>query len=262
MEYRALEISRGPAALRVLLNRPEQGNGINATLLRELHAVLDTAESDPTVRMVVLEAAGPVFCSGMDFADVAGGQERGARDGEQAAEGGRAFYGLLRRFTTTRRIIVSVVDGRVTGGGVGLVAAGDFVYASERSSFALPEALWGLLPCSVAPFLVRRVGFQPAYAMTLSTLPVMAARAAGTGLVDEVTDDPEPSLRRLASRLTKIDDGVIGDGKRYFGRLWPVVEESEETAVEEFARLMASPAVRDRIAGFARHRRMPWESPG
>ncbi|MGW0551030.1 enoyl-CoA hydratase-related protein [Streptomyces altiplanensis] len=259
MDHRTLRVSRQPHALRVVIDRPEQANGINGDLMRDLHAVLDLAESDPSLRMVVLEGAGPVFCSGMDFADAARDNASGG-DGTLASEGGRAFYGLLKRFTTVPRIVVCVVDGRVTGGGVGLVAASDFVYASERSSFALPEALWGLLPCCVTPFLIRRVGFQPAYAMTLSTLPVPAARAAQLHLVDELTDEAEPLLRRLASRLTKIDPGVIGDGKRYFERMWLPADRMEQTAVGEFTRLMSSPAVRERIAGFATERRMPWET--
>ncbi|NEC18255.1 enoyl-CoA hydratase-related protein [Streptomyces parvus] len=259
MEYRALRVRRQPEALRIVIDRPEQDNSINGELIEDLHAALDLAEADPALRLVVLEGAGPVFCSGMDFADAA---RDGAAGGGRTlpTEGGRAFYGLLKRFTALPRIVVSVVDGRVTGGGVGLVAASDFVYASEHSSFALPEALWGLLPCCVTPFLIRRIGFQPAYAMTLSTLPVTAARAAELRLVDEVTDGAERALRRLASRITKIDASVIADGKRYFARMGTSPEELEEVAVTEFARLMSSPAVHDRIAGFATERRMPWET--
>src|SRR5204863_9100504 len=118
-----------------------------------------------------------------------------------ADRGGAAFFGLLRRFTTVGRVIVSIVDGRVTGGGVGLVAASDLVYATERSSFGLPEALWGLLPCCVLPFLIRRVGYQPAYAMALSTQPVSAQEALRSHLVDAVADDPTALVRRLAARV-------------------------------------------------------------
>ncbi|WP_406207852.1 enoyl-CoA hydratase-related protein [Kitasatospora sp. NBC_01560] len=257
MEHRTLRVTRQRESLRVVIDRPERSNSINAELMAELHAVLDQAEDDPDLRTIVLEGAGPVFCSGMDFADAAGSNRAGD---ELAVRGGEAFYGLLKRFTTVPRIVVSVVDGRVTGGGVGLVAASDFVYATGRSSFALPEALWGLLPCCVTPFLVRRTGFQPAYAMTMSTLPVTAARAAEIHLVDELLEDAEPALRRLASRLGKIDPGVIGDGKRYFGQMWLPAEELERTAVGEFARLMSSPVVQHRIDNFAAHRQMPWET--
>jgi polyketide biosynthesis enoyl-CoA hydratase PksH len=154
---------------------------------------------------------------------------------------------------------VSTVDGRVAGGGVGLAAASDFVYATGRSTFALPEALWGLLPCCVLPFLIRRVGFQKAYAMTLSTQPVSAAEAAGCHLVDHVADSPEDAVRRLAYRLSKLDGVVIGEAKRYLATLWEVSKETERTAVAELDRLMATPAVRGRLAEYATAGTFPWE---
>jgi len=234
-----------PEAVRVTLSRPT----IDGTLIGELHEALDAAERAPDCRMVVLQGGDGTFSTGMDFAEAIGdGDPEGAR-----------FFGLLRRFTTVPRVVVSIVDGKVAAGGVGLVAASDLVYASGRSTFALPEALWGLLPCAVLPFLIRRVGFQKAYAMTLSTLPVSAAEAAGCHLVDAVTDQPSALLRRLTYRLTKLDGSIVGDVKRYAGRLWPVPDEVERVAVEEFARLVGSPAVQRRMADFATHRRMPWE---
>ncbi|MEU3825498.1 enoyl-CoA hydratase-related protein [Streptomyces sp. SID161] len=254
---RTLRVERRRETLHVVIDRPDRDNGINDALMRELHAALDEAERDPAVRLVVVESSGPVFCSGMDLGDAADSDR--ADDG-LAARGGQVFYRLLERLATLPRVVVSVVDGRVTGGGVGIAAASDFVFASTRSSFALPEALWGLLPCCVLPFLIRRTGFQPAYAMTLSTLPVTAERAAGIHLVDEVTDDARPALRRLASRLTKIDTSVVADAKRYFEQLRQPAEHHEQAAVAEFARLMSSPAVRARIAGFAHHQQMPWEN--
>jgi polyketide biosynthesis enoyl-CoA hydratase PksH len=255
-EYETLRVEEQQEVLRVVLDRPERQNSINDVLLSELHAVLDRAERSAGLRIVALEGAGPVFCSGMDF--VASSSSIHGRDG-LAARGGAAFFDLLRRFTTSARVIVACVDGRVIGGGVGLVAACDFVYATERSSFGLPEALWGLLPCCVLPFLIRRVGFQPAYAMTLSTLPVSARQAERISLVDEVVDDARPSLRRLGARLTKIDDVTIADGKRYFERVGFSVAQLEDPAIGEFSRLMASPVIQTRIANFASHRQMPWE---
>jgi 3-carboxymethyl-3-hydroxy-acyl-[acp] dehydratase len=234
-----------PETVRVTLSRPT----IDAALIGELHEALDRAERTPDCRMVVLQGGDGTFCTGMDFTEALG-------DGDPD---GTEFFGLLRRFTMVPRVVVSIVDGQVAAGGVGLVAASDLVYASGRSTFALPEALWGLLPCAVLPFLIRRVGFQKAYAMTLSTLPVSAADATGCHLVDAVADEPSVPLRRLAYRLAKLDGSTVGDVKRYAGRLWPVPDEVGRLAVEEFARLVGSPAVQRRMADFATHRRMPWE---
>ncbi|MER7274096.1 enoyl-CoA hydratase-related protein [Dactylosporangium sp. NPDC000244] len=241
------------AVLTVTLDRPREQNSITPGLMADLHGALDRAEADPGCRVVVLRAEGSAFCSGMDLHAAAAGTD------DLAAHGGERFLGLLKRLTTVERIVVSCVDGRASGGGVGIVAASDLVHATPASQFGLPEALWGLLPCCVLPYLIRRVGFQRAYAMTLSTLPVGAADAARCGLVDELAEDPEPALRRLLVRATKLDGTTIGDLKRYFRRMWIVSEEMEADAVREFGRLMHSPVARERITAFASGARMPWD---
>ncbi|HEX6969384.1 MAG TPA: enoyl-CoA hydratase-related protein [Micromonosporaceae bacterium] len=258
MSFETLQVRVEPGVLRVTLDRPGKQNSINGAMLNELNAVLDQAEASPTCRMVVLEGGDGVFCTGMDFADAT--RDDHATD-DLARRGGEEFFGLLDRLTTMPRVVVANVDGRVAGGGVGLVAASDLAVATPRSTFGLPEALWGLLPCCVLPFLIRRVGFQPAHAMTLTTLPVSADRALATGLVDEVVEDFTPVLRRLRARLTKLDTATIGDAKHYLRRMWFLSAETEQTAVTEFSRLMSSPVVRQRLGAFAQRQAFPWDSP-
>ena len=251
MAYRTIELRREPGLLRVTLARPERRNGIDDETLRELHAALDEAEGDAACRAVVLAGRDGVFSTGMDFQSAAG-------DGG-ASDGGAAFFALLERFTTVPRVVIAQVDGQVAGGGVGLVAASDFVHATARSTFALPEALWGLLPCCVLPFLVRRVGFQKAYAATLSTQTISAAEAYRIHLVDEVAERPETVLRQLLFRLNRLDPVVVGDAKRYFRAFSGVDDRLRDHAVTEFGRLMSAPAVRQRITEFVAHGRYPWE---
>jgi polyketide biosynthesis enoyl-CoA hydratase PksH len=250
----AVRVEASAGALRVVLDRPERGNSLDLAVLADLHRALDQAERTDGCRLVLLEGSGGVFSTGMDLA-TAGREESSMA--AAAEEGGRAFYGLLRRFTESSCIVVSLVDGRVAGGGVGLVAASDLVSATERSSFGLPEAIWGLLPCCVLPFLIRRVGFQPAYAMALSTLPVSAPDALRSRLVDAVADDPSVLVRRLAGRVRRMDDHVVRDMKRYFSKLRPLSDATERVAVDELVRLMSSPSVRSRIEDFATRQALP-----
>jgi polyketide biosynthesis enoyl-CoA hydratase PksH len=252
-------VDLGPSApvREFSLDRGDEQNSIDDKLVDQLNAALDAAEADRQCRILLLTSAPGVFSTGMNL--TAAGRSDGD-PGARAEQAGGAFFDLLNRFTATPVVVVSAVDGRVAGGGVGLVAASDLVYATERSTFALPEALWGLLPCCVLPFLVRRVGFQRAYTMMLTTTPVTAAVAAGRGLVDEVAGDLTPMVRRLSSRVGKLDPVTIGDLKRYGRSLWPIDGDTRRLAVSELSRLMAQPAVQDRLTAFAEHGRFPWES--
>ena len=261
-------IQRGPIR-RIDLDRGEERSTIDDELVASIHDELRAAEADPANRIVVLASRPGTFSTGMNLvaagrsAGTGGdpGGDPGSDPGSDSAErSAGAFFDLLRRFTESPRIVVSVVDGVVAGGGVGLVAASDLVFATERSTFALPEGLWGLLPCCVLPYLVRRIGFQRAYAMALTTQTIDAEAAARAGLVDELGPDPESSVRRLAFRASKLDPGTIGALKRYAGKLWEISDETRGAAVGELERLMALPAVRERLAAFAERGRFPWES--
>lgn len=251
-----IRLASTPGVLTVTLNRPDAQHSIDGAMIGELHSALDTAEADPDCRMVALTGGDGVFCTGMDLLGVAA---EGRPDRERAARGGTEFLGLLKRLTVTPRVVVAAVDGRVAGGGVGLVAASDFVLATSRSTFSLPEALWGLLPCSVAPFLIRRTSFQKAYAMSLSTLPVTSDQAVLSGLIDQLAEPLQPALRRLAFRISKLETETVGDLKRYFAKMWIITPDVERTAIDEFARLMSSDNISRRIADFAERQRFPWE---
>lgn len=254
--YQTIDVVEARETHRLTLRRPFRDNAIDAVLLAELHRALDRAEQAAECRIVQLQGSDGIFCSGMDFHEVA---RQDLAGGDDWSLGGAAFLGLLKRFTTIPRIIISWVDGRASGGGVGLAAASDFVFASARAEFALPEALWGLLPCCVLPFLIRRTGFQQAYVMALGTQPVTAAQAERFHLVDVVTDSPARAIRPLAFRAARLEESTIADLKRYFRRMWFTGEETDRAAVAEFSRLISDPRIRQRIADFVTLQRYPWE---
>jgi 3-carboxymethyl-3-hydroxy-acyl-[acp] dehydratase len=257
MSYQAIQLDPSEGMIRVTLNRPEHRNSINPTLLNELHQALDLAESMKECRVVVIEGTKGIFSAGMDLGQAA---EHGVWQNGAAERGAREFLGLLRRLTITGRIIVSSVDGEVVGGGVGLTSASDFVFATERSQFSLPEALWGLIPCCVLPFLIRRIGFQKARTMALSTQPVSAREGEQFHLVDKIAPDGEQLLRKLLFRASRLSESIVKDLKHYLNKMSPISPEIETTATQEFARLLTSGVVQQRIMGFASHQRFPWEN--
>jgi polyketide biosynthesis enoyl-CoA hydratase PksH len=220
-----------------------------------LGAALDLAERTPGCRTVVLAGAPGLFCTGMDFQEAA---TDAAQEGPEAARISE-YMRLLKRFTLSSKVIISRLDGKVIAGGVGLVAASDIVISTERTELSLSEALWGLLPCCVIPFLIRRVGFQKAYFMTLTTKPISAREAHAIHLVDELADHLDETLRKLTLRLNLLDDNIIVDMKRYFQKMGGITSEMEQAATTEFARLATQPQVQQNIANYVTRGVFPWE---
>ncbi len=245
-----VQVRRAEHRWDLTIARPAARNSLNAAVIDGLQRAWDQAESDGTCRLVVIGGQPGVFCTGMDL------EASTANDGGGDAS---SYMALLKRFSSSKLVSIAKVDGMVMAGGVGLAAACDLIFATPRTTFALSEALWGLLPAMVTPFLIRRVGFQKAYAMTLTTNTVDAKVAAHIGLVDEVTDDLERTIRRHGQRLRRLDSRTVSDMKNYFRRMWIINDEMEQTAVKEIERLSAEPRIRENIRNYVELGRLPWE---
>jgi polyketide biosynthesis enoyl-CoA hydratase PksH len=254
VHFETIICQEAPRQLTVTISRPHRGNSINSTLIRELGAAMDLAERLPC-RTLVLEGAPGLFCTGMDFQEAPTNSDLESTENVRISE----YMRLLKRFTLSSKVIVCRLDGKVIAGGVGLVAASDIVISTERTELSLSEALWGLLPCCVLPFLIRRVGFQKAYLMTLTTKPISAREAHAIHLVDELTDHLDEALRKLTLRINLLDDKIITDMKRYFQKIAGITPEMEQAATTEFARLAAQPHVQQNIANYVMRGVFPWE---
>lgn len=250
--FSTIQVFAQKAVATIRLNRPEASNTINDTLISEILYVLDSVERDMEIIVVVLEGSPEYFCTGMDF------QSFSDDPGSLFADADKC-YELLQRFSLSSKIIVCKVEGKVNAGGVGLVAASDIVIADQGASFGLSEALFGLLPACVLPFLIRRVGYQKAQWMALTTQPITAEKAAQIGLVDELTAHPGDALRRSLLRLAKLDPGTVGELKEYMSRLWIIREDTRKLATDKLASLMASGKVQSNIRNFVQHKQLPWD---
>ena len=261
-EYETLLVTRVSNSLVVTLHRPKNRNSINNQLLIDINHVLNNAEHDVSCRFIILQGGKDLFCTGMDFQELTEREASKYVARSDLKDNSSADYiALLKRFTLTTKIIISLLDGEVLAGGVGIVAASDLVLSTPSTQFSLPEAIWGLLPACVIPFLIRRIGFQKTYYMTLTTKIITANEALAIGLIDELSENPKENLKRLQLRLSRINQETIGDLKIYFNKMWIINDEIEATAVSEINRLSTKPQVKDNIRNFIEHKRFPWENP-
>ena len=235
----------------VTLNRPEKRNSINEAMLTRFHAILDEVEADPAIRTLIVRGSEGVFCSGMDLGAFV------SEDAFKSAD--NPYMGLLKRFAATDKVVISHVEGTVMAGGVGIAAASDLVFADPTATFSLSEVLWGLLPAMVMPFLIRRVGFQCAYRLTLTTSTINADQARAMNLVDELGEDIEARLQAMTRRLGRLHPQTVVDMKRYFRKMWMIDETMEQTAINELVRLSKEARVVANISDFVNHGKVPWE---
>ena len=255
-----LLLDRQGRVLSLTFNRPEHGNTLTQGLLNALSDALDVADRDPDCRVLVLRGTNGQFCTGMDFGELTERLTRIDFGVSSGSDSGDAHYmDLLRRIASIGKVVVSAVDGQVMAGGVGFLAASDLVLATPASRFSLPEALWGLLPACVLPLLIRRIGFQDAYRLTLTTETWSADQAHTSGLVDEVDTDLDGAIRKRMVRLSRLEPETVRNLKAYFRKMWYLSDAVERTAVDEIDRLVRDPRIQENIRNFVEHKRFPWE---
>lgn len=259
MTYQTIAVNEIPNGVRITFTRVKEKNTLTLGFMRELNEVLDQADKNDQCRLIVLEGAGGYFCTGMDFNEAVSGFGHEGADAKQDVFSS-IYMDTLRRFSLMKKVIISKIEGQVMAGGVGLAAASDLVFATPGSTFALPETLWGLLPACVMPYLIRRVGFQTAYRMTLTTLPVSAQEAYRTGLVDELNESPDETIRKTSLRLKSIESSTIAVMKQYFRKMWIITEDMEKVAVSEICKLVCDQTVQRNLKNFIENKKLPWEA--
>ncbi len=232
-------------------------NSITQSFLREFSESLHDLKRSESVVAVIISSAEPDFCSGMDFGEFC----RDAGDAAALGQMSSAYMALLKQISGLDKVVIAKVEGRAAAGGVGIVAASDFVLASRKASFALPEVMWGLVPSNVTPFLIRRAGYQAAYSMALLARPLTAEEAYAKHLVDILSDDVEADLRGILARAKRLRPEFIARVKSYFSRMWFFDDEREVYAVDHLRCLLLDPQVRENITRFVHHREFPWQRP-
>lgn len=248
--YQTLQISQQEGIRTITLNRPQERNSLNGLLVQELLQALEEAEYDTSNRIIILKGQQGVFCTGMDLKAAVQGDISFESDG---------YMNLLRRLSMLPRVVIACVEGTVMAGGMGIVAASDLVLATPESQFSLSEALWGLLPCCVTPYLIRRIGFQAAYRLTLTTQTITAEEAQRLQLVDVVTSSPNEEIRKQCLRLKRLHPETVYDLKQYFRKMWLINEAMEKTATQEITRLTQLPRVQQNLANYVQKQQFPWE---
>jgi len=189
----------GPVAT-VELARPEARNALNAALIAEITRCFGELAEDENVRVVVLTGEGSLFCAGADIGymrDTAGfSYEENLEDARRLAE-------MFRSVDELPKPVVAKVRGAAIGGGAGLVAAADIAVAEEGTRFAFSEVRLGIAPATVAPFVVRKIGFSQARALFLTGERFDAEEAREIGLVHEAVleRDLDAAVVNVVSQL-------------------------------------------------------------
>jgi methylglutaconyl-CoA hydratase len=169
----------GPVAT-VTMARAEVHNAFNEDLIAELHAAFTSLGADDKVRVIILAGEGKSFSVGADLNWMK--RMASASEADNRADGER-LAAMLRAVAECPKPVVGRVHGAALGGGAGLTACADVAIASEAAVFGFSEVRLGLLPATIAPHVIEKIGVGRALPLFLTGERIDARRAAEIGLV-------------------------------------------------------------------------------
>lgn len=252
--YEHLLVERDGDTVRITMNRPQRRNTLTEGHLRELLAALEeTGRGDATG--VVLAGAGPAFCAGHDFGDVAARDLAGVRDLL------RLCTRVMRTIESVPQVVIARVHAIATAAGCQLVASCDLAVAGESASFALPGGKAGWFCHTPAVPVARSIGRKRLMELALTGDPIDARTAAEWGLVnscvpDDALDEAVDALLARATRGSRFGKGV---GKQtLYAQLDRPEADAYAIAVEVMASISQTPGAREGMAAFREKRRPDW----
>ncbi|WP_018630141.1 enoyl-CoA hydratase/isomerase family protein [Niabella aurantiaca] len=258
MTYTTIETEQHYRIATVWLNRPEVRNALNNMMIEELIHVFETLGADNAVRVITLRGRGKVFCAGADLkwmkATATSGYEESLEENRQLARCFQTVY-------NTPKPTIAVVHGAAMGGANGLLAACDFAYAGDDTLFAFSEVRLGLVPATIAPYILKRTGEATAKELMLTGRQFHAKEAAQAGLINQVLQEMEleSKVAELVQELLQGGPNSIAACKRLLHHL---SEKEPETAipytVEAIARARSSTEGQEGMQAFFEKRKPNW----
>jgi enoyl-CoA hydratase/carnithine racemase len=233
---------------RLTLNDPDRANVLSEAMIAALLDALEAAATDPVVRVIVLGAAGRIFCAGHDLGEL------------RAAEAADGALGLFERCSrlmlaigACRAPVIARVQGAAVAAGCQLVASCDLAYAVETARFAVSGINLGLFCTTPGVALGRAIGRKAASEMLLTGRFIDAARAAELGLINAAVpmDQLDAAVGEAARAIAAKPLEAIALGKAAFRRqMQAPIEEAYAIASAAMVENLGFDSARAGIDGF------------
>jgi len=216
--YSHIETELQEGIFTLTLNRPEKRNAINEQTMDELLDAMAAIPLDGSARMVVLKARGKDFCAGADLEWMRNTQQM---DEEQLQQQNMKLQRVFQTWFDLPLFTVSVTHGNVVGGAIGIVAASDLVLAAPDSRFRFSEVTLGLIPATIAQFVMQRTQHRVIRNAMLTAIPFDSKQALDAGLADEIinTDHQQQLLSDYLAALNKTESVAVGKTKNLINDL-------------------------------------------
>ena len=238
------------------LNRPEKRNALSARMIDELTRF--TSSLTPDIRAVVIQGAGQLFCAGgdLDWMNAQISADRKTRIAEA-----RKLALMLKALNEIPVPLIAKVHGAAYGGGVGLACVCDFVISSSNVKFGFTETRLGLIPSTIGPYVVGKMGEAKAREVFMSARIFNEVDAKRLNIVSEISDDLDQSVENHILSYLKTAPKAVGEAKALVRSLGTTIDDKViERTIEQLADIWEGEEARHGIEAFFSKTKPSWLS--
>ncbi len=257
--YETLRIetdARGVATL--WLARADKHNAMSGQMIEELAAAAEALGGDSSVRVVVLAAEGKSFCAGGDLRWM---QAQMAANAEERRVEARKLAMALYALNTLPKPLIGRVQGNAFGGGIGMMSVCDVAIGVPDARFGLTEVKLGLIPATISPYVLARMGEDKARRVFMSARLFGAEEAVSLNLLARVVEAEalDAAIEAEVAPYLSAAPGAVAESKRLTRMLGPsITPEIIDATIERLVATWEGDEAAEGIAAFFEKRKANW----
>ena len=259
-QFQTLDVGldqRGVAT--IALNRPERHNAMDGQLIRDLSNAAIKLDDDPEVRVVVLAANGKSFCAGADLGWV---EAMIGGDHEFRIEEASRLASMFNTLDSLGKPLVGRIHGQAFGGGIGLICVCDVSIGVSGSRFGLTETRLGLVPATIGPYVVNRLGVGNSRWLFASPRLMDSEEALDLGILSRVVQeaDLDGSIEDVVAPFLVAAPGAVRKSKSLVRRLGREIDKDAiQDSVELLVEVLEGDEAKSGIGAFFAKTTPPWQ---
>jgi methylglutaconyl-CoA hydratase len=229
-------------------------------MITEITEAAEALGADEAVRVVVLAAEGPSFCAGGDLGWM---RAQMSADAATRAAEARKLAGMLGVLDTLPKPLIARVQGNAFGGGIGMMSVCDVAIAADTARFGLTETKLGLIPATIGPYVVARMGAAMARRVFFSARLFGADEAVTLGLAAKAVAPGDLDAAVEAEIVPYLDcaPGAVAEAKALVRRLGPPIDDARiEASIEALVARWESDEAVEGIDAFFDRRPPRWSA--
>ena len=242
----------------IILNQPDKHNALSPTMIEELSDTFENLSKDENTRVLILSANGKSFCAGGDLDWM---KKQIFSDRSTRIKEAKKLAMLLFKMYNFPKPLIAKVEGNAFGGGIGIISVCDIAVSLDNIKLALTEAKLGLIPATISPYVILKVGSSNAIDMFTSARTFSPKEGQKIGLIKSFTtsDKIDDTITNEILPFLKNAPAALSASKKLVRNLSVKIDENTiRFTVEALADVWENPEAIEGINAFFEKRKPNW----